>query len=192
MAFRMNLVFPSGTRLAGSLRWPHGPVHAVTLQSTRLGHLSTSIIMSNQYRSFQSVTRQLESRHMYQHRHASNTTSLVQSTKTNNCAATYTYIPQSNYTSVIQRAYPVLQVYRYYSNGVSENSKSTDSKSTIAASTSTTAAGQSSGDAVSTAPAQSSTQRIKIILREYGTVAVVFHISMSLCVLSVCYILVSK
>ena len=91
-----------------------------------------------------------------------------------------------------QSAYPMLQVFRSYSNGASENSKATDSKSNVASSSTAAAAGQSSGDAASTAPAQSSAQRVKIILREYGTVAVVFHISMSLCVLSVIYILVSK
>ena len=183
MVFRMSLVYPSGARLARRWRWPHGPVTPV--QSTKLRHLSASMTTSNQYRSLQSVTRQ------HQHYHASSTMSLTHVQRTNLCAM-YMCIPQSNYISMRQRAYPTLQVFRSYSNGASENSKATDSKLNVASSSTAAAAGQSSGDAVSTAPAQSSAQRVRIILREYGTVAVVFHISMSLCVLSVCYILVSK
>ena len=39
---------------------------------------------------------------------------------------------------------------------------------------------------------KSSTERIKVILKEYGTVGFVFHISVSLCSVGTCYILVSK
>lgn len=39
---------------------------------------------------------------------------------------------------------------------------------------------------------KSSTERIKVILKEYGAVAFVFHISVSLCSVGTCYILVSK
>ena len=171
-------------------RWP------ATQYSTNMRHLNTSTTVSSQYHSYQAVNWQIEPAYLSQHCHASNAMSLLQRTKANLCTTyMYTCLPQSNYACMRQRAYPVLQVYRNYSNGPPENSKGTDSKSSATAgSSSTTAAGQSTGDtaSISTAPAQSSTQRIKVVLREYGTVAVVFHISMSLCVLSVCYILVSK
>ena len=49
-----------------------------------------------------------------------------------------------------------------------------------------------SGESAASGKAASSTERIKVILREYGTVAFVFHISMSLCTLGTCYLLVSK
>lgn len=39
---------------------------------------------------------------------------------------------------------------------------------------------------------QSSTQRIKVVLREYGVVAVVFHTVMSLTSLGTCYLIVSS
>lgn len=39
---------------------------------------------------------------------------------------------------------------------------------------------------------QSSTQRIKVVLREYGVVAVVFHTVMSLTSLGTCYLIVSR
>ena len=166
MAFRMNrlhLVLPSGSRLAG--RWP---VAVTTLQGTKLPNCRFSRFMSSQ----------LEPGYMYQHRLASfNAMKLRPRTQAN----FFTYLPQSNYASMRQQAFPMLQVCRNYSDGAPESPKSADSKS-----------GQISGDAGNSAKAQSSTQRIKVILKEYGTVAFVFHISMSLCTLSVCYLLVSK
>ena len=84
----------------------------------------------------------------------------------------------------------MLQVYRNYSEGAPENS---DSKLNAAGSHCSMTADQGSGDTASTAIAQSSTQRIKVILREYGTAAVVFmHPCHFVRVLGVCYILVSK
>ena len=175
MAFRMTLLLPSGAGARLSMissRWCGWPPYSRYLNMT----------VSNQYRFFQAVKRQIEPMHMcqFRHRHALNATNLIQRTK-----ATCIYLPQSNYYGSMRqrgRVYPILQVYRNYSNGTPANPTPTDPKSN--AGTNTTAG--------ATAPAQSSAQRVRIILREYGTVAVVFHISMSLCVLSVCYILVSK
>ena len=67
------------------------------------------------------------------------------------------------------------------------------SEGTVTSDTST-AAGSTTAAQGGGAPtkAVSSTERIKVILREYGTVAFVFHISMSLCTLGTCYLLVSK
>ena len=42
------------------------------------------------------------------------------------------------------------------------------------------------------APRLSNTERIKVLVKEYGTVAVVFHTIMSLFSLGTCYLLVSK
>lgn len=43
------------------------------------------------------------------------------------------------------------------------------------------------------APAkQSSTQRVKVVIKEYGGVAVVFHTVISLCSLGTCYLIVSR
>ena len=179
-------MLPSGARLSVRSRWP------VPQYSTKLRYLNTSMTVPNQYHSFRAVNRQIEPIYVCQYRHASNATSLIQRTKANLCATyMYMYLPQSNYGCMRQRAYPVLQVCRNYSNGAPENSKATDSKASAAGSGSATAGGQGSGGDTAAA-ALSNTQKMKIILREYGTVAVVFHISMSLCVLSVCYILVSK
>ena len=182
MAFRMTLVFPSraGARLSmTSSRWCGLPPY-----STKLRYLNTAV--SNQYHSFQAVKRQIEPTHMCQfhHHQVLNATNHIQRIK-----ATCVYLPQSNYYSSTRqrgRAYPILQVYRNYSNGAPANPTPTDPKSNAGTKSSPTSAAEA------TAPAQSSAQRVRIILREYGTVAVVFHISMSLCVLSVCYILVSK
>ena len=44
----------------------------------------------------------------------------------------------------------------------------------------------------SSAPKKSSTERIKVILKEYGVVAVVFHTVMSLGSLGTCYLIVSR
>ena len=44
----------------------------------------------------------------------------------------------------------------------------------------------------SSAPKLSSTERIKVVLREYGVVAVVFHTVMSLGSLGTCYLVVSR
>ena len=185
MAFRMNrlhLVLPSGSRLAG--RWP---VAVTTLQSTKLlRHLDTSSTVSHHYRFSRSMSSQLEPGYMYQHHHASFNAMKLRPRMQANFS---TYLPQSNYASMRQQAFPMLQVCRNYSDGVPESPKSADSKSS---SPTSSTSGQISGDAGNSAKAQSSTQRIKVILKEYGTVAFVFHISMSLCTLSVCYLLVSK
>ena len=83
-----------------------------------------------------------------------------------------------------------LQLHRNYCNKSevpgSQNAGSPSSSSRAGSGSSVAQGGKE------TAKAQSSTERIKIILREYGTVAFVFHISMSLCTLGTCYILVSK
>lgn len=47
-------------------------------------------------------------------------------------------------------------------------------------------------ESAESAKSKSSIQKIKVILREYGTVAVVFHTVMSLGSLGTCYLLVSK
>ena len=44
----------------------------------------------------------------------------------------------------------------------------------------------------SPAPKASSTERIKVVLKEYGGVGVVFHTVMSLCSLGTCYLIVSR
>ena len=98
-------------------------------------------------------------------------------------------VPLSNY-SLGQPAYPVASrihqcLRRSYSEGESQGSKASSSNS---GGSSTTAAPESGASD----KALSSAQRVRIILREYGTVAVVFHLSMSLCTLGVCYLLVSK
>lgn len=183
MAFRMSLLLPSGARLSMTSRWCGLPI----IRNPKLRYLNMSgMTVSNQYRSFQAVNRQIEPTYMYEHHHCMKTTNLIHRTNTNLFAMCTTCLPQSNYyASVRQRAYPILHVYRNYSNGAPANPTPTDPKSNAGTKSSPTSA-------EATAPAQSSAQRVRIILREYGTVAVVFHISMSLCVLSVCYILVSK
>jgi hypothetical protein len=176
-----------------SSRWCAGWPVICNPYSTKLRYLNTSsITVSNQYRSLQlqAVNRQMEPTYMYEHRHALKATNLIQRTKAaDRLFATCTYLPQSNYYGNMRRRgrdYPILQVYRNYSNGAPANPTPTDPKSSNAGTKS------SPTSAEAAAPAQSSAQRVRIILREYGTVALVFHISMSLCVLSVCYILVSK
>ena len=77
----------------------------------------------------------------------------------------------------------LLAYRRRYSNGSSKQSGGGEGKTNTAT---------SQGGGTSPAKAASSTERIKVILREYGTVGVVFHISMSLCTLGTCYLLVSK
>ena len=52
--------------------------------------------------------------------------------------------------------------------------------------------GGSGGSAATPMKALSSTGRIKVILREYGSVAVVFHTAMSLFSLGSCYLVVTR
>ena len=192
MAFCMSslhLVLPSGSRmtLAGP-RWRCN----VTPLSTKLRHLYTSTIAApNHSHFFPSVNTQTRSGCVYLNRQSSfyNAVNLVQRTEANLLHAVYPY--QSNAAGIRRRIFPMLQVHRNYSEGTPESPKSADSK--LNATSSSAAAGEGSGNAVSSsATVQSSSQRIKVFLKEYGTVGMVFHISMSLCVLSVCYLLVSK
>lgn len=44
----------------------------------------------------------------------------------------------------------------------------------------------------SPAPRYSNTERIKVVLKEYGSVAIVFHTVMSLCSLGTCYLIVNS
>lgn len=44
----------------------------------------------------------------------------------------------------------------------------------------------------SPAPRYSNTERIKVVLKEYGSVAIVFHTVMSLCSLGTCYLIVNR
>lgn len=190
MAFWTTFMIPSGARL--SMRTRCWLTHRYS--GTKLRYLGTSMTVSNQYPSLQAMNRQIESTYMCRHLHASNATSLTQRTKANPYVPHMhnTYLPHSNYGSMRERAiYPMMQMWRNYSNGAPpENPRSTDPKSSASANSSS--GGSTPEATAASAPAQSSAQRVRIILREYGTVAVVFHISMSLCVLSVCYILVSK
>ena len=189
MAFWTTFMLPSGARL--SMRTRCWLTHRYS--GTKLRYLGTSMTVSNQYPSLQAMNRQIESTYMCRHLHALNTTSLIQRTKANPYVAQmHMYLPHSNYGSMRERAiYPMMQMWRNYSNGAPpENPRSTDPKPSASANGSSD---DSTPEATAaSAPAQSSAQRVRIILREYGTVAVVFHISMSLCILSVCYILVSK
>ena len=89
-----------------------------------------------------------------------------------NFSATCMHLPQSFTYQHETRAYPaMLQVYRNYSEGAPENS---DSKLNAAGSHYSTTADQGSGDMASTAAAESSAQRIKVILKVYGTAAELF------------------
>ena len=98
-------------------------------------------------------------------------------------------VPLSNY-SLEQKFHPISapqQYLRNYSEGsVPESQRSKGSNSSGVDST------VSASQSAASNKVLSSTERIKIILKEYGTVAFVFHISMSLCTLGVCYVLVSK
>ena len=102
---------------------------------------------------------------------------------------TYFRVPLTNY-STRQRLYPIAdmrQCLRSYSEG-----NVPESQSSKASNSSSISSSVSASQTTASNKALSSTERIKIILKEYGSVAFVFHISMSLCVLGVCYVLVSK
>lgn len=99
-------------------------------------------------------------------------------------------VPLSNY-SLGQHFHPIFslpQCLRNYSEDSAPESQRSKASSSNGVSSTVSAQSQNAASD----KALSSVERIKIILKEYGTVAFVFHISMSLCTLGVCYFLVSK
>ena len=106
---------------------------------------------------------------------------------------TFPLRPQAHNSCVSHLDYAARQqvdLARQCRNYSSESGPKDSNTGSSAAPTETSTGGPGGG--APAGKAVSSTERIKIILKEYGTVAVVFHTSMSLCVLGICYLLVSK